>query len=176
MASDITELPVYSYSRLLHRFSISRGRFLCKMTVIERPKQQLCEESRVCTSNDGSKLEYNAKIGWQSVCSVERCSFIAVGECSSFKVSCQTVRRVEKRFIKASAQVPYVSPHGFCQISPGEREILFFMTMVPNNPIRHEIYRQLEGLRGSKVVLQELDRSLDVWEKLAHSEWGKSYI
>lgn len=50
------------------------------------------------------------------------------------------------------------------------------MTMVPNNPIRHEIYRQLEGLRGSKVVLQELDRSLDVWEKLAHSEWGKSYI
>ncbi|CAL1135256.1 unnamed protein product, partial [Cladocopium goreaui] len=50
--------------------------------------------------------------------------------------------------------------------STGEREILFFMTMVPNNPIRHEIYRQLEGLRGSKVVLQELDRSLDVWEKI----------
>jgi hypothetical protein len=65
-------------------------------------------------------------------------------------------------------------PMGFAK-STGEREILFFMTMVPNNPIRHEIYQQLEGLRGSKVVLQELDRSLDVWEKLAHSEWGKSY-
>lgn len=53
--------------------------------------------------------------------------------------------------------------------STGEREILFFMTMVPNNPIRHEIYRQLEGLRGSKVVLQELDRSRK--DGLMSSQW-----
>lgn len=43
--------------------------------------------------------------------------------------------------------------------STGEREILFFMAMAPNNPIRREIRRQLEAVQGSKVVLQELDRS-----------------
>ena len=83
-----------------------------------------------------------------------------------FLYNCVRLHRsncLAKRFVSqktVSAFFTGVHPMCFFYKARGEREILFFMAMAPNNPIRREIRRQLEAVQGSKVVLQELDRSL----------------